>query len=467
MRKRQSITTAGLSSIQRIALPVLLLVLSYAMPSYAQVVDKENTQQIVQKLAAALTDNYPFPEISAKYSNTLLKNLSDGNYNNLSESSLAERLNADLTKAHKDVHLHVLNNAGLFSSLTSPQANEEASNSETESLRRGNYGFKTVDLDALTATAYMNIPGPFHARQEAFETAAAAMNLTAYSKYVILDIRSNPGGSGEMGRFLASYFYEAGNEQFYLNGFFKDRTRDVQEWTYSFVPGKRNPHAKVYILVGRGTGSAAEGFAYAMQKLNRATIVGDTTAGAGIAGTYVPLGNNLVVFLPFKMVVAPNTNTGWEGTGVIPDSLTRGKDALAAVRQMILKEILSDTTAKAAHEVVEWLIDDNNTTVPATTDLKNRYATLAGKYNNNLSITYTKNGFTWTKAEPGKAIQSFMMKEVKPDVFTIVDLNKEFGSNSSRVYIIRNANGKIESLTRKTLLKDGTIYVTAQAYQPL
>jgi hypothetical protein len=270
-----------------------------------------------------------------------------------------------------------------------------------------------------------------------------------------------------MGRFLASYFYDAGNEQFYLNGFYKDRTKDVQEWTYSYVPGKRNPGAKVYILVGRGTGSAAEGFAYAMQKLHRATIVGDTTAGAGIAGTYAPLDNNLVVFLPFKMVVGPYTNTGWEGTGVIPDSLTGQTDALAAVRQMILKEIVKAPASPAEQEVVEWLIDENNSSNTPAGNLNSRYVGLAGKYNNNLTITYATNGFTWTRSEPGKAVQHYILKELKPDVFTIVDLNKDHGPNSSRVYIIRNASGKIESLTRKTLLRNGTIYTTNQAFQPL
>ncbi|WP_255501619.1 hypothetical protein [Olivibacter sp. SDN3] len=35
------------------------------------------------------------------------------------------------------------------------------------------------------------------------------------------------------------------NEQFYLNDFHKDRKFDEQEWTCSFVPGRRNPDAKV------------------------------------------------------------------------------------------------------------------------------------------------------------------------------------------------------------------------------
>lgn len=457
----------GLRLIKKVALCLVYIVLFCIVPCYSQTLSKEITAQIVQKLANELIENYPFPEISARYSAGLLKNLSEGVYSNLSESSLASRLSSDLSNIHRDVHLVVFSNEELFKSLTVPQNSDAPASAETQSLQRSNYGFKSVELDALTATAYINIPGPFYARQEAFETAAAAMNLAAYSKYVIIDLRANGGGSGEMGRFLASYFYEAGNEKFYLNGFFKDRTKDVQEWTYSFVPGRRNPTAKVYILVGGGTASAAEGFAYAMQQLNRATIVGDTTAGAGIAGTYAPLGNNLVAFLPFKMVVAPNTNTGWEGIGVIPDSLTDEKDALAEVRQMILKEVLKAPASSEEREVVEWLVDEHEAEKSPTAGLKNRYIGLAGKYNNNLSITYANFYFVWNRTEPGKATQRFSMKEVKPDVFTIIDLNKDHGMNSSRVYINRNLNGKIQSLTRKTLLKNGTIYTTLEAFKPL
>ena len=135
-------------------------------------------------------------------------------------------------------------------------------------------------------------------------------------------MRDNPGGSGTVGRLFGSYFYPAGDEEFYLNGFHKDRSTDEQEWTYVYVPGRRIPDAKLYILVNAHTASAAEGFAYAMQKLKRATIIGQTTAGAGIAGEFVELGHGLRMFLPVKMVVAPHTQQGWEGTGVVPDVAT-------------------------------------------------------------------------------------------------------------------------------------------------
>lgn len=419
------------------------------LPSFAQTVNDADRHAIVTKLSDRLVDVYPFPEISAKYKDALLKNEADGRYNNLSETELASRLTEDLRKAHKDVHLRVSRSAPQ-------QGGGTRRNTEDNSDQRANYGFKKVEIDGATSTAYVDIPGPFLGSQEAFEMAAACMNMSAYSKYVILDVRHNPGGTGQMGRFLASYFYNPGREQFYLNGFYKDRKRDEQEWTYAYTPGKHMPNAKVYILTGRGTGSASEGFAYAMQKLKRATIVGDTSAGAGIAGSNVSLGNNLQAFIPVKMVVGPNDNTGWEGTGVIPDVQTGKEDALIATRRLILQDILSTSTDSLQRAAAQWVLDDaaiENTPV----NMKAKYGDLVGKYTNNVTITNVNGQLMWNRLEPGKPVESYVLKQVKPDVLVITGLNANIGSNVSRVYVDRDAKGKIESLTRKTLMGNGRI----------
>ncbi|GAB3937806.1 S41 family peptidase [Mucilaginibacter myungsuensis] len=422
--------------------------------SFAQTVSDADRHTVVTRLTDRLVDVYPFPEISAKYKEALLKLESEGRYNNLTENELANRLTEDLRKTHKDVHLRV--------SRSAPQqgGGGQRRGGEDNSDQRANYGFKKVEIDGATSTAYVDIPGPFLASQEAFEMAAAAMNMSAYSKYVILDVRHNGGGSGQMGRFLASYFYNPGNEQYYLNGFYKDRKRDVQEWTYSYTPGKHMPNAKVYILSGRSTGSASEGFAYAMQKLKRATIVGDTSAGAGIAGGNVQLGSNLQAFIPVKMVVGPNDNTGWEGIGVIPDVQTGKEDALVVARRLILEDIMKTSTDTVQKAAAQWVLDDAAiATGPA--DLKAKYGELVGKYTNNINITYVKGQMFWNRAEPGKPVESYLLKEVKPDVLVITGLNANIGPNVSRVYINR-AGSKLESLTRKTLMGNGRISATPQ-----
>jgi hypothetical protein len=422
--------------------------LSCNLSSFAQTVSDADRHEVVTKLGDRLVDVYPFPEISAKYKEALLKNEAAGRYNNLSEADLASRLTEDLRNTHKDVHLRVSRSVATGPRGARPQGNSDA---------KSNYGFKKVEIDGATSTAYVDIPGPFLGSQEAFEMAAASMNMSAYSKYIILDIRHNPGGTGQMGRFLASYFYNPGREQFYLNGFYKDRKRDEQEWTYAYTPGKHMPDAKVYILTGRGTGSASEGFAYAMQKLKRATIVGDTSAGAGIAGGNVQLGSNLQAFIPIKMVVGPNDNVGWEGTGVAPDVLTGKEDALVVTRKLILQDILTTSTDTLQKAAAQWMIDDSGITVNTAVNMKSKYGELMGKYTGNITVTYDKGNLQWNRVEPGKPVESYPIKEVKPDVLVISGLNANIGPNVSRIYINRDAKGKIESLTRKTLLGNGSI----------
>ena len=457
-----------LRSYRQIVKQVLacLIVLSFSLVhAFAQNVNKADVQEIIIKLTNTLNDQYPFPEFSLQYQNALLKNEHNGKYNNLTEQQLAEQLTTDLQQIHKDVHLHVVRNESQYKNLTSPEAASSNQASELEQLQRQNYGFKTVDLDPFSSVAYINIPGPFYATQESFDMAAAAMNMAAYSKYVILDVRTNGGGSGQMGRFLASYFYNAGEEQFYLNGFYKDRSMDEQEWTYAYVPGKRNPVAKVYILISPNTGSAAEGFAYAMQKLHRATIVGEASAGAGIAGSFQPLKHNLVVFLPFKMVVAPNTQVGWEGTGVVPDSVTTGKDALTETRQFIWQDILKNSADSNLKASVAWQLEDSKPSINSKSGLLKRYADFTGKYDETHFVVARQGRFIWQIAERGKSNREFEMREVKPDVFTIIDLNKTYGTNSTRLYINRTADGKLNNLKEKILLPNGTVYTDPRIFQ--
>ncbi|MBK1881727.1 S41 family peptidase [Luteolibacter pohnpeiensis] len=321
------------------------LAISFASTSiYADTVSESDTHEIIANLTDRLVDAYPFPEISAKYQAGLLENEKAGKYKDLSDQDLAKQLTEDLRTIHKDVHLNVIFRKPAPDQNGDDQGRQRrprGNNGRGQGRARSNFGFNSVDLDSQKSTAYLDIPGPFMASDEAFEAAGAAMTLSAHSKYVILDIRHNPGGTGQMGRFIASYFFQTGQEQFYLNGFHKDRSMDDQEWTYSYVPGRRNPDAKVYILIGPGTGSASEGFAYAMQKMGRATIVGKPSAGAGIAGSFIPLknGSGFSAFIPVKMVVGPRTLEGWEGTGVIPDVDSGDKNALDVARELIDEDL--------------------------------------------------------------------------------------------------------------------------------
>ncbi len=304
-----------------------------ALTPLAAAADSTVSDQDVHAVVDAIRDKllaaYPFPDIAQRYADQLPQAESAGHYRQLDHCELARRLTEDLRAIHKDVHLRVICEGG-------PASNTPLKASVGEP-KTGTPGFESVEQDSDTGTVYIRSRGGWHVSDSTFDAAARAMAVAANARHVIIDVRGNPGGSGEIGRFLASYFYKTGDEKYYLYGFTKNPARNQQEWTYAFVPGQRLPDARLYILVDKDTASATEGFAFAMQHLKRATIVGEVTAGAGIAGAFEKVGSKLSMFLPTKMIVAPNTNEGWEGKGVQPDVVTAPGEERAAAMALIAR----------------------------------------------------------------------------------------------------------------------------------
>jgi C-terminal processing protease CtpA/Prc len=92
---------------------------------------------------------------------------------------------------------------------------------------------------------------------------------------------------------------------------------------------KRLFKAKVFVLTSGATASAAEHMTLALKRTHRATIVGETTAGAGNYGGPQPLdGGKFSVFVPVGRTYDPDTGKGWEGTGIAPDVAVPAERAL-------------------------------------------------------------------------------------------------------------------------------------------
>lgn len=136
----------------------------------------------------------------------------------------------------------------------------------------------------------------------------------------ILDMRGNPGGR------LVSMMQVAG---IFTNGFL---WRTLTNWTLPLpypAIGNAEIEDPLVILIDGGVNSAAEGLAGALQKKERATIIGEVSAG------------NVEAILPFCLrdgsqawiatgVLAPIGGPTWEGVGVIPDLEVASADALEA-----------------------------------------------------------------------------------------------------------------------------------------
>lgn len=90
--------------------------------------------------------------------------------------------------------------------------------------------------------------------------------------------------------------------------------------TPTWVPGRRYGAKKpLYILISNKTFSAAEGFAYDLQALGRAVIVGERSGGGAHPFEYRRVHPHFVLSLAEGRSVNPITGGNWQGTGVTPD----------------------------------------------------------------------------------------------------------------------------------------------------
>jgi hypothetical protein len=97
---------------------------------------------------------------------------------------------------------------------------------------------------------------------------------------------------------------------------------------------------KVAILIGPDTMSAPEDFAYTMQPLKRATLIGERSWGDGHPTFVYRLGDHFAGLIPNARTISPITNTKWECVGVIADIAAAPADALCVATAHLLRNNL-------------------------------------------------------------------------------------------------------------------------------
>ncbi|MEO7085872.1 MAG: S41 family peptidase [Gemmatimonadaceae bacterium] len=164
--------------------------------------------------------------------------------------------------------------------------------------------------------------------------ASRAMNAIAGARAVIFDLRRNFGGAAAMVPYLASYVFAA---RTHLHDVYRRATGATEEvWTSEQVSGPRFGTTKpVYILTSSLTISAAEAFAYDLQSLKRAIVVGETTAGAANMTASGQIGEHLMINVSIARAINPITGTNWEDRGVVPDIQVPASDALSTAQRLI------------------------------------------------------------------------------------------------------------------------------------
>jgi hypothetical protein len=153
-----------------------------------------------------------------------------------------------------------------------------------------------------------------------------AMRAVAGASALVFDVRLNPGGDLSSAAHLATYLFSTRTHL--LNRTLRGRSDVIEVWTGDEVPGPRVPNVPVYVLTSADTFSAGEGFAFALQKIGRAVIVGERTGGGGYSGTFARLPNGFTMFVSTGRTFDPRSGTGWQVDGVRPDREAPASEAL-------------------------------------------------------------------------------------------------------------------------------------------
>jgi carboxyl-terminal processing protease len=129
---------------------------------------------------------------------------------------------------------------------------------------------------------------------------AEALNQMGDLKGLVLDLRQNPGGLLSEGVGVADKFLKKGQLIVSHHG------RSSPEKQYFAAHGSGGKEYPLVVLVDRGTASAAEIVAGAIQDHDRGLIVGEVTFGKGLVQTVYPLIENTGLALTTARYYTPS-----------------------------------------------------------------------------------------------------------------------------------------------------------------
>ncbi|RKR82063.1 peptidase S41-like protein [Mucilaginibacter gracilis] len=308
-------------------------------------------KQVIAAVIQKLTNVYVYPDMSRKMTTALSALEKKGSYDLISDpSAFAAKLREDLVAVSHDRHLNITFDPDWVQAskkTLSKQDSLELIHKDFPNARADNFGFKEVRvLDGNIG--YLNLT-KFYDPALGAETATAAMNFLANTDALIIDLRHNGGGYGDMVQLVASYLFDT-EQVLILELYSREDDRHKQDWTLPYVPGKRMPEKPVYVLTGPETFSAAESFTYFLKNRKRATIIGEKTGGGAHPVHHQALSDRFSIFIPYGRPIDPITKTDWENTGVVPDIAVPVNDALLSAQAKALESLLAlqPTNANAA-----------------------------------------------------------------------------------------------------------------------
>jgi hypothetical protein len=297
---------------------------------------------VIDTLVAKVNALYVYEDIAKKMTSAILQHQQHHDYDTItSRDVLAKRLTADLHAVCNDGHLGVEYSATPIIDEKPEAPSQAAADAFRKTWARSNFNFKKVEV--LDGNIGLLQVDTFFPSDWIKDLVQSSMTFLANSDAVIIDIRKNHGFA-DGGFLIASYFF---NEPTHWNDSYdRDAKTLRQSWTLPVVPGVKLGDKEVYILVSKDCFSASEDFAYNMQALGRAKVIGEVTGGGAHPTKPYKIGTYFLADIPFAYGVNPVTHTDWEGKGVRPDVQVPADQALLTAQIMAIQSVIKKIPAE-------------------------------------------------------------------------------------------------------------------------
>ncbi|MCK4233951.1 S41 family peptidase [candidate division WOR-3 bacterium] len=380
-------------------------------------------KEVIERVSELVIENYIYPDKGKEIADKIKQQYKEGKYSNITDTrEFQEVLTTDLVEISKDAHLVLrpkskVGKAGPMKVVIQEKPSKGAESEKVvktiegegkakttkgpeESILKSlpgfgkyyNYGFEKVERLSGNI-GYLDLRVFDDPRNEdAKATAEGAMALLANSDAIILDLRKNKGGTGAMANLIESYFFSDEPVHLLTNTTrYMGETFTQEDWTLKEINGKRLPEIDLYLLISNMTGSAAEHFVFALKGQNRATLVGETTGGAGHNVGFFPVLDLYDLTIPIGRGYNPITGEGWQETGIEPHIKVSAENALETAHKQALKNLYKKVTDERRKQKIKWILETLDAVYNPITIEKSLLKAYAGEYDNKRHITF-KNG---------------------------------------------------------------------------
>lgn len=283
---------------------------------------------VIARLASALEESYVFPDVARRYAEMLRTKAAAGGYANLG-ARFAETVENDLQALHADRHIRFGSTNASGAGGPGPR---RIMRMPDPSLAIGQSGW------IADGVAYIDF-GLFPGTPEVLERLTRFLDAHQNARALIIDIRNHRGGGPAEMDVMFPWLFSSETALVGMDTRLAVEQRRggplregptmrrvpgpdgvVRRIHYAVPSDRATPlrNTRIFLLTSRRSGSAAEHFALALKRTGRATLIGETTAGAGHYGGPVDVGHGYSAFIPVGRSFDPDNDQGWEGTGVSP-----------------------------------------------------------------------------------------------------------------------------------------------------